>query len=151
VLRDRINTALKDAMKERAEQRVSTLRLVNAAIQDADIQAQVHGRGLLSDDALLPVLQKMIKQRQESAEIYDRAGRRDLADKERAEIEIIGAYLPQQMSEVEMEGAIRDAIRQAGAAGMKDMGRVMASLKERYAGKMDFGKASALVKAMLAA
>jgi hypothetical protein len=94
-------------------------------------------------------MQKMIKQRQESFEIYDKAGRQDLADKERGEIEIIKGFLPQQMSEAEAKAAIADVIRQENATGMKDMGRVMAALKQGYAGKMDFGKASALVKGLL--
>jgi uncharacterized protein YqeY len=150
VLRDEINSALKVAMKARDQRRVSTLRLVSAAIQNADIEAQVQGRRPLADDELLALLQKMIKQRQESVEIYDKAGRRELADQERGEIEIISAYLPQQMSEPEVKAAIADIVRQVGAQNIKDLGKVMAALKAGYAGKMDFGKASGLVKAMLA-
>jgi uncharacterized protein YqeY len=150
VLRDEINSALKVAMKARDQRRVSTLRLVSAAIQNADIEAQVQGRRPLADDELLALLQKMIKQRQESVEIYDKAGRRELADQERGEIEIISAYLPQQMSEPEVKAAIADIVRQVGAQNIKDMGKVMAALKVGYAGKMDFGKASSLVKGMLA-
>jgi uncharacterized protein len=150
VLRDEINTALKSAMKARDERRVSTLRLVSAAIKNAEIEAQVHGRQSLADDDLLALLQKMIKQRQESVEIYDKAGRKELADRERGEIEIISAYLPQQMSELEVKGAITKIIADVGAQSIKDMGKVMAALKQGYAGKMDFGKASGLVKGMLA-
>jgi uncharacterized protein len=150
VLRDEINTALKGAMKARDERRVSTLRLVNAAIKNADIEAQMQGKPALSDDGLLSLLQKMIKQRQESIEIYDKAGRSELADRERGEIEVIRAYLPQQMSESEAKAAIAEVIRTTGAQGVKDMGKVMAALKQGYAGKMDFGKASGLVKAQLA-
>jgi len=150
VLRDEINTALESAMKARDERRVSTLRLVSAAIKNADIDAQVHGRQSLVDDDLLALLQKMIKQRQESVEIYDKAGRNDLADQERAEIAIISAYLPQQMSESEMKAAISEIIREVEARSIKDMGKVMAALKQGYAGKMDFGHASGLVKGMLA-
>jgi uncharacterized protein len=150
VLRDEINSALKVAMKARDQRRVSTLRLVSAAIQNADIEAQVQGRRPLADDELLALLQKMIKQRQESVEIYDKAGRKELADQERGEIEIISAYLPQQMSEPEVKAAIADIVRQVGAQNIKDMGKVMAALKAGYAGKMDFGKASGLVKGMLA-
>jgi uncharacterized protein YqeY len=150
VLRDEINSALKVAMKARDQRRVSTLRLVSAAIQNADIEAQVQGRRPLADDELLALLQKMIKQHQESVEIYDKAGRRELADQERGEIEIISAYLPQQMSEPEVKAAIADIVRQVGAQNIKDMGKVMAALKAGYAGKMDFGKASGLVKGMLA-
>jgi uncharacterized protein YqeY len=150
VLRDEINRALKSAMKERDERRVSTLRLVNAAIQNADIEAQVRGRSSLADEELLPVLQKMLKQRQESVEIYQKAGRSELADQERREIEIIKAYLPQEMSGDEMESAIAGTLTQLGASGIKDMGKVMAALKQGYAGRMDFAKASGRVKALLA-
>jgi len=150
VLRDEINTALKDAMKARDELRVSTLRLVNAAIKNADIEAQMQGKPVLADDSLLGLLQKMIKQRQESVEIYDKAGRKELADQERGEIEIIKVYLPQQMSEAEAKAAIAEVIKATGAQGVKDMGKVMAALKQGYAGKMDFGKASGLVKSLLA-
>jgi uncharacterized protein len=150
VLRDEINTALKGAMKARDERRVSTLRLVNAAIQNADIEAETAKKGALSDDDLLGLLQKMIKQRQESVEIYDKAGRKELADQERGEIEVIRGYLPQQMSEAEAKAAIADVIKTTGAQGIKDMGKVMAALKQGYAGKMDFGKASGLVKGLLA-
>ena len=150
VLREEINTALRDAMKARNTQRVSTLRLVNAAIKNADIEAQLSGRLLLSDDAVLALLQKMIKQRHESIAIYDKAGRKELADRERGEIEVINEYLPQQMSEQQMRTAIAAVIDQLGAHGIKDMGKVMAALKADYVGKMDFGKASAMVRGMLA-
>jgi uncharacterized protein len=150
VLREEINTALRHAMKARDERRVSTLRLVNAAIKNADIEAQLSGRPVLSDDALLALLQKMIKQRHESIAIYDKAGRKELADRERGEIGIINEYLPQQMLEEQMRTAITAVIDQLGAHGIKDMGKVMAALKADYAGKMDFGKASAMVRGMLA-
>jgi uncharacterized protein len=149
VLRDEINTALKVAMKAREELRVSTLRLVSAAIKNADIEAELAGRQSLADSDVLAILQKMIKQRQESVAIYDGAGRKELADRERGEIDIIGAYLPQQMPELEMEAAIAEMIGQVGARDLKDMGKVMAALKAAYAGRMDFGRASALVKGML--
>jgi len=149
VLRDEINKALKDAMKARDELRVSTLRLVSAAIKNADIEAQLAGRPSLADSELLAILQKMIKQRQESVAIFDQAGRKELADRERREIEIISAYLPQQMPEPEVKAAIAGIIGQVGARDVKDMGKVMAALKAGYAGRMDFGKASALVKGML--
>src|SRR5215470_17020025 len=150
VLRDEINTALKGAMKARDERRVSTLRLVNAAIKNADIEAETSKKAALSDDDLLSLLQKMIKQRQESVDIYDKAGRKELADQERGEIEIIRAYLPKQMSEAEAKAAIAEVIKATGAQSVKDMGKVMAALKQGYAGKMDFGKASGLVKGLLA-
>jgi len=149
MLRDAINNALKDAMKARDERRVSTLRLANAAFKNAEIEPSRIGKPLTDDD-VLGILQKMIKQRQESVEIYDKGGRKDLADQERAEIAIIQTFLPQQMSEAEAKAAIAEVIKQEGATGMKDMGKVMAALKAAYAGKMDFGKASGLVKSLLA-
>ena len=150
MLRDDINNALKDAMKGGDKRRVSTLRLVNSALKNADIEARGQGKGALSDEELLSLLQKMIKQRQESVELYDKGGRAELAAQEREEIAIIASYLPQQMSEPEMRAAIDAAIAETGAAGMKDMGKVMAALKTSHAGKMDFAKASGLVKARLA-
>ena len=149
MLRDEINTALKDAMKARDELRVSTLRLINAAIKNAEIEAETTRKGALSDGDLLGLLQKMVKQREESVAIYDQAGRKDLADRERGEIEIIRAYLPKPMSDAEAKAAIAEAIKATGAHGIKDMGKVMAALKQGYAGRLDFGKASGLVKAML--
>jgi uncharacterized protein len=149
VLREEINTALKDAMKAREEHRVSTLRLVNAALKNADLEAQGRGKNALSDEEILALLQKLIKQRQEAAEVYDQAGRSELAARERGEIEVIGAYLPRQMSEAEAKAAIAEAIKATGATGIKDMGKVMAALRQGYAGKMDFGKASGWVKGVL--
>ena len=149
MLRDEINTALREAMKARDARRVSTLRLVNAALKNADIDAQGRGKPVLSDEEILPLLQKLIKQRQEAVELYDKAGRAELAARERGEMEIIGAYLPKQMSEAEGKAAVADAIKATGASGIKDMGKVMAALKQSYAGRMDFAKASALVKSML--
>jgi uncharacterized protein YqeY len=149
VLRDDINNALKDAMKARDEQRVSTLRMVNAAIKNADIEARGAGKGPLGDAEVLGQLQKMIKQRQESVELYDKGGRPELAAKERDEIAIISAYLPRQMSDAEMTAAIEAAIKDAGAASMKDMGKVIGALRAKYAGQMDFGRASGKVKELL--
>ena len=149
MLRNEINNALKDAMKARDERRVSTLRLINAAIKNADIDASRQGKGDLTDDELLPLMQKMIKQRQESAEIYDKAGRGELAAKEREEIAIIEAYLPKRMSEDEIGSLVATLVKETGASAMKDMGHVMGALKERYAGKLDFAKASAAVKKLL--
>jgi uncharacterized protein len=150
VLRDDINNALKDAMKSGDKRRVSTLRLVNSALKNADIEARGQAKSALGDDEVLSLLQKMIKQRQESIELYEKGGRSDLAGQEREEIEIIAAYLPKQMSEAEAKAAIADVVKDIGAAGMKDMGKVMAALKQRYAGRMDFGKASPIVKELLA-
>jgi uncharacterized protein YqeY len=150
VLRDEINSALKDAMKARDARQVSTLRLVTAAIKNAEIEAQMRGRPPLADDEMLGILQKMIKQRQESFEIYRQAGRNELAEQERGEIAIIQAYLPKQMSDDEAKAAIAQVIQSTGAQGMKDMGKVMAALKQAYAGRMDFANVSGLVKVMLA-
>src|SRR5215471_508905 len=147
MLRDDINNAVKEAMKAKDERKLSTLRMVNSTIKNADIEARGQGKPPLSDEALLSVLQKLIKQRHESVELYDKGGRAELAQQEREEIAIIQAYLPKQMSEDEVKAAISEAIKDTGAAGMKDMGKVIAALKGKFAGKMDFAKASALVKA----
>jgi uncharacterized protein len=150
MLRAKINDELKTAMKAQDQRRVSTLRLVNSALKNADIEARGQGKAALGDDEVLSVLQKMIKQRHESADLYDKGGRAELAAQEREEIAIISAYLPKQMSEDEAKTAIAGLVKELGASGMKDMGKVMAALKERYAGQMDFGKASPMVKALLA-
>src|SRR4029079_10406358 len=138
-------------MKGRDERRVSTLRLMNAAIQSADIEAGGRAKPPLTAAELLSLFQKMIKQRQESADIYDKGGRPELAAKERAEIEIIQAYLPKQMSDAEAGHAISAILHELNAESMKDMGRAMAALRERFAGTMDFGKASAKIKELLTA
>jgi uncharacterized protein YqeY len=151
MMRDDINNAVKEAMKSKDERRLATLRMVNATIKNADIEARGSGKPPLSDADLLGVLQKMIKQRQESVELYDKGGRSELAAQERAEIAVIAAYLPKQMSDDEVKTAISAIIAETGAAGMKDMGKVIAALKTKYAGQMDFGKASSLVKAALTA
>ncbi|WP_458759983.1 GatB/YqeY domain-containing protein [Afipia sp. TerB] len=149
MLRDDINTAVKEAMKAKDERKLSTLRMINSSIKNADIDARGQGKQPLSDDDILGLLQKMIKQRQESVELYDKGGRAELAAQERAEIAVISAYLPKQMSEDEVKAAIAATISETGAAGMKDMGKVIGALKAKYAGQMDFGKASGLVKAAL--
>ena len=148
MLRNNINESVKAAMKAQDKPRLATLHLMNAAIKNADIEAERAGKSLREDE-LLGLLQKMIKQRQESVDIYEKGGRKELADQERGEIEVIKSFLPQQMSEAEAKAAIAAVIKDTGAAGMKDMGKVMAALKERHAGKMDFGKASGLVKGLL--
>jgi len=148
VLREQINESIKSAMKSKDKQRLSTLRLVSSAIKYAEIEAERTGKTLSNDD-ILSLLQKMIKQRQESVDIFDKAGRKELADQERGEIEVIKGFLPQQMSEAEAGEAIGAVIKEVGAQGVKDMGKVMAALKQAYAGKMDFGKASGLVKTLL--
>jgi uncharacterized protein YqeY len=149
MLRDDINAAVKEAMKAKEERKLSTLRMINSSIKNADIDARGQGKQPLSDDDILGLLQKMIKQRQESVEQYDKGGRAELAAQEREEIAVISAYLPKQMSEDEMKAAIAATISETGAAGMKDMGKVIGALKAKYAGQMDFGKASGLVKAAL--
>jgi uncharacterized protein YqeY len=149
MLRDDINNALKDAMKARDERRVSTLRLINSALKNADIEARGQGKASLGDDELKSLLQKMIKQRHESIALYEKGGRAELAQQERDEIAIIAAYLPKQMSEAEVQAAIEQAIESTGAASMKDMGKVISALKAHHAGQMDFGKVSALVKEAL--
>jgi uncharacterized protein YqeY len=149
VLQDKITDAIKQAMKSQDKLRLSTLRLALSAIKNAEIDAR-SGKGPLTDDDVLGLLQKMIKQRQESADLYEKGGRQELADQERGEIAIIKDFLPQQMSEAEAKAAIAAVIKETGAQGMKDMGKVMAALKLAYAGKMDFGQASGLVKGLLA-
>jgi len=149
VLREDINSALKEAMKAKNERAVSTLRLVNSTLKNADIEARGAGKPPLADAEALGVLQKMIKQRQESVELYKKGGRDDLAKQEQEEIAIISGYLPKQMSEAEMGAAIDAAIVETGAAGMKDMGKVIGVLRGKYTGQMDMGKASGLVKAKL--
>jgi uncharacterized protein YqeY len=149
MLRDDINTAVKEAMKAKDERKLSTLRMVNSTIKNADIAARGAGKPPLSDADLLGVLQKMIKQRQEAVELYDKGGRAELAAQEREEIVVISAYLPKQMSEDEVKAAISAAIAETGAAGIKDMGKVIGALKAKYTGQMDFAKASGLVKAAL--
>ena len=149
MLRDNINAALKEAMKAKNERAVSTLRMVNSALKNADIEARGGGKPPLTDAEVLPLLQKMIKQRQESVEMYKQGNRADLVSQEQEEIAIISAYLPKQMSVAEMAAAIAAAIAETGAASMKDMGKVIGLLRGKYAGQMDFAKASALVKAKL--
>ena len=148
MLRDQINTALSDAMKGGDARRVSTLRLIKAEILKRETSAAE--RVSLNDAEILDVMGKMIKQRQESLDIYEKAGRTELADQERKEIAIISAYLPQQLSDIEAGEAISALIKELEAATLKDMGRTMTALKGRFAGRMDFGKASAVVKKLLA-
>jgi hypothetical protein len=149
-IRDRINNALKEAIKAQQKLRMSTLRLINAAIKDRDIASRTDGRNQgVADAEVLAILAKMIKQREESADTYEQAGRLELADQERQEIEIIRDFMPRQMSEEEVRAACQAVVAELGAEGLKDMGRTMAALKERYPGQMDFGRASKLVKEYL--
>jgi len=149
-MRTELNDALKEAMKAREARRVSTLRLILAAIKDRDIAARAEDRcSGITDDEILQVLAKMIRQRQESAQTYDGAGRIDLATQEREEIEIIEGFMPKQLSPDEVRGACQKVVGELGASGLRDMGKCMGALKERYAGKMDFGMASGVVKELL--
>ncbi|MFQ5774765.1 MAG: GatB/YqeY domain-containing protein [Kiloniellaceae bacterium] len=151
MFRTRLSDALKDAMKAKEQCAVSTLRLILAALKDRDIAARGKGNSDgISEDEILEMLRKMIRQRQESIEMYQKANRQDLVDKETAEIEVIERFLPKQLDEDEMRGAVSEVIDELKASTIKDMGRVMGTLKERYAGRMDFGRASALVKEQLA-
>ncbi|MFT6531733.1 MAG: hypothetical protein ACJASC_001275 [Limimaricola cinnabarinus] len=146
-LRDKLNASLKDAMKAKEAERLSTLRLINAAIKDRDIAARGEGEeGLVSDEVVLAILGKMVKQRQESARAYDEAGRLELAEKERAEITVIEEFLPRQLTEAETEAAVTQAIAETDAGSIRDMGKVMAALKARYMGRMDFGRVGPLVR-----
>ncbi len=147
MLRDDINSALKEAMKSGQSRRVSTLRLINAAVLERETKGAE--RVTLSDAEIVDVMGKMVKQRQESLDIYEKAGRTDLAAQEREEIEIISAYLPKQMSDTEAAAAISALIKELGAATIKDMGRTMAALKQRFSGQIDTAKASAQVKKLL--
>jgi len=147
VLRDDINSALKAAMKSGEGRRVSTLRLVNAAILERETRGAE--RTMLSDAEIVDVMQKMVKQRQEALELYEKAGRSELAAQEREEIGIISAYLPKQMSDIEAAHAISALLKELEAATLKDMGRTMAELKQRFAGQMDFAKAGAQVRKLL--
>lgn len=149
-MRDRLTDMLKTAMKAGDKRRVGTVRLIQAALKDRDIEARGAGREVTDDD-ILALLQKMVKQRQDSIAIYDKAGRDDLATQEREEIAIISEFLPTALSPDEVRGAIAEAITEAGATGPKDMGKVIAALKGKYAGRIDFAKASGTVKEMLAA
>jgi uncharacterized protein YqeY len=148
-MRETITAALKAATKAQDKRRVSTLRLVVAAIKDRDIAARGLGKSQATDAELLELFARMIKQREESEKIYRDAGRADLATQEAEEIAIIREFLPAQLSDADTESAIAAAIAEAGATSVKDMGKVMAALKARYAGQMDFAKASAAVKAKL--
>jgi uncharacterized protein YqeY len=148
-MRETITAALKHATKAQDKRRISTLRLVSAAIKDRDIAARTAGKDQATDAELLELLAKMIKQREESEKIYADAGRAELAKQEAEEIVIIREFLPKQLSASDMDKAIADAIKTSGASSIKDMGKVMAELKVKFAGQMDFAKASAAVKSKL--
>ncbi|MGC6474417.1 MAG: GatB/YqeY domain-containing protein [Candidatus Puniceispirillaceae bacterium] len=149
-MRERIAQAMKDALKSKDQATLSTIRLIVAALKDRDIAARSdNNHDGISDDEILSMLQTMIKQRNESAKMYEDGGRPELAEAEKAEIELIQQFLPEQLSHDDIEKAIADAIAQTSAASIKDMGKVMAHLKEQYAGQMDFSAASQMVKTAL--
>lgn len=144
----RIADATKEAMKAGDKARLQTLRTLGAAVKNAEIEARGTGKAL-SEEALMALLQKLVKQRQEAADLYDKGGRADLAGAERGEIAVLETFLPAQMDEAAVTAAIAEAIAETGASSVKDMGKVMAALKARHTGTMDFAKASAAVKAAL--
>ncbi len=149
-LRDRINTALKQAMKDKDQRRLATLRLINAAIKDQEIARRgTEDTAPLSDAEIMAILARMTKQRNESVRAYEEGGRLDLAERERAEIGVIEEFLPRQLDEAEIAAAIDRAIADTGASSIRDMGKIMGKLKERHAGQMDFGAVGGQVKARL--
>ncbi len=147
-MREQFTAMLKTAMKAGDKRRVDTVRMITAALKDRDIEARGQGKEV-SDADILALLQKMVKSRQESMDIYEKNGRPELAQQEREEIAIIQEFLPKQMSEDEVQAAIKAAIAETGAASVKDMGKVVGALKAKYTGQMDFAKASAMVKGLL--
>ncbi len=150
MLREKIKTELVAAMKAKDEGKTSVLRLINSSIKDKDIAARPAGKtDGISDDEILQLLQSMIKQRKESIELYEKGNRADLVAKEKAEIDVISSFLPAQMDDAAIEAAIKQVIQETGASSMKDMGKVMGSLRGKYAGQMDFGKASGMIKGLL--
>lgn len=148
-MRAQIAEALKTAIRTQDKKRTSTLRLINAAIQDRDIANRGQGKDQVSDDEILQILTKMVKQREESAKAFEEGNRLELAEQERDEIAIIRDFLPRQMGEDQVRSVCQQVIRDIGADGLRDMGKCMNALKEKYPGQMDFGKASGIVKTML--
>ena len=148
-MRTRLTEDMKSAMKSGEKERLGTIRLMQAAIKDRDIANRGLGKEAAGEDELLQLFTKMVKQREESAAIYDKGGRPELAAREREEIGFIQAYMPRQLSDAETETAIAAIIKETGAASIKDMGKIMAELRGKYAGQMDFGMASGVIKALL--
>ena len=148
-MRDELAKSLNEAVKSKDKRRVCTLRLINAAIKDRDIANRGSGKDPVSKDDIRLILAKMVKQREESAQIYEEGNRLDLAEQEREEIEIIRSFLPKQLDETKVKTACQQVINEIGADGLRDMGKCMSTLKERFAGQMDFAKASGIVKEML--
>ena len=148
-MREEISEGLKAALKARDQRRTTTLRAITSAIKDRDIAVRTENRGPITNDEIVAIIQKMVKQREESFAIYAQAGRQDLATVEKEEIDILNEFLPKGLTEEEVDAAIKAAIAKTGAAGGKDMGKVIASLKADYPGRIDFGKAAGKVKAAL--
>ena len=148
-MRDQISQAMKDAMKSGEKRRLSTLRLISAAIKDRDIAARGNGKERVANDDILQILKKMIKQRTESARMYEEGGRLELAAQEREEMDIISEFLPRQLPEDEVKKICAGVVEEVGAASLRDMGKCMSVLKKRYPGEIDFGKASGFVKELL--
>ena len=148
-MRDQINAALKEAMLAQDKRRISTLRLISAAIKDREIAARTAGRDPVQDTDITEILMKMIRQRLESVRLYEEGNRLDLAEQEREEMAIIRSFLPAQMDEEQVRSVCAETVKTTGAAGLRDMGKCMQALKSRYAGRMDFGKASAVVRGLL--
>lgn len=149
MLRDNINNALKTAMKEQDKMRLPTLRLISAALKDRDIANRGEGKPMVEDSELQAILARMIKQREESAKMYEEGNRQELAQNERQEIDVIREFLPRQLDQTEVEAAILQALNETSAEGLRDMGKVMAWLKERYTGQMDFTHASSIIREKL--
>jgi len=149
MLREKLSEAMKEAMKAKETRRLSTVRLIQTAIKDRDIANRGTGKDAATDDEILQILQKMVKQREESAKIYEDNARPELAAQEREEIAVIKSFMPEQISDEKASEIVASVIAEIGAAGMKDMGKVMAILRERYAGQMDFAKASGTIKAQM--
>ncbi|MDG1707253.1 MAG: GatB/YqeY domain-containing protein [Emcibacteraceae bacterium] len=149
MLREKFTTAMKEAMRSKDKRRLSTIRLIMAAVKDRDISVRTESDSKVGDPEIIEILSKMVKQRNESSKAYEDAGREELAKQENDEIEIITEFLPRQLSDAEAEAAVKDAIEKTGASGLKDIGKIMALLKGDFSGQMDFSKASALTKDLL--
>ncbi|WP_313601250.1 GatB/YqeY domain-containing protein [Rhizobium sp.] len=149
MMREKLTETMKEAMKAKDSRRLSTVRLIQSAVKDRDIANRGVGKDAATDDEILQILQKMVKQREESAKIYEDAGRAELATQEREEIDVLKTFMPEQLSDDKVDEIVAAVVAEIGAAGMKDMGKVMAILRERYAGQMDFAKASGVIKAKL--
>ena len=149
MLRDKFNSAMKEAMRSKDRRRLSTIRLIMAAVKDRDISVRTESDSKVGDSEIIDILSKMVKQRNDSIKAYEDAGRLELAKQEADEIDIIQEFLPRQLDEQEIEVAVKNAIEKTSASGLKDIGKIMASLKGDYTGQMDFAKASAMAKGLL--